>query len=76
MLQVEKQLKHSTHSHPWFPKLAFAILEVCLWKLISSSITNKHNKSNRIKVIQSQIRLLLVSVLPNHDKTKTKTKTP
>ena len=30
MLKAEKKLKHSSHSHPWSPTLAFAILEVRL----------------------------------------------
>ena len=44
MSQEEKKLKYSTHSYPWSSKLAFAILEVRLWKLIFSAITNKYNK--------------------------------
>ena len=61
----EKNLKHSTHTNPWSPILVFVILEVQLWKLISSTITNKHNTSNPIETVISRMRLLSVSLRPN-----------
>ena len=72
MLQAEKKVKHFIHSHPWSPKLIFSILEVRLWKLISSAITNNHNNSNRIKVVLSCMHLLIISALPNPIEKKNK----
>lgn len=62
MLQAEQALKYSTHPRSWSPKLAFDILEVRLWRLISSAIINKHNNSNRINSVISRIFLLPVSL--------------
>ena len=72
MSQEEKKLKYSTHSYPWSSKLAFAILEVRLWKLIFSAITNKYNKCNRIESVLSQMRLVAVFLLPNPTERKNK----
>ena len=55
MLEFEQALKHSIHSHSFSPKITFTILEVRLWKLISSGLTNKHNKINRISSVISRI---------------------
>ena len=65
MLKAENKLKNSSHSHPWFPKLAFAILEVRLWELITSSLYTTHYKSSRIEAVQAQMQLLPVSSLPH-----------
>ena len=61
MLKSENKLKHSSHFYPWSPKLAYAILEVRLWKIIYSSIYNTHNKSSRIKAVLYRMQLLSVS---------------
>ena len=53
MLKAESKLKHSSHSHPWSPTLAFAILEVRLWKLITSSLYTPHYNTSRIEAVQA-----------------------
>ena len=63
MLKAENKLKHSSHSHPWSPSLAFAILEVRLWKLITSSLYTRHHNTSRIKAVQARMQLLPVSLL-------------
>ena len=65
MLKSENKLKHSSHFYPWSPKLAYAILEVRLWKIIYSSIYNTHNKSSRIKAVLYRMQLLSVSSFPH-----------
>ena len=63
MLKAENKLKHSSHSHPWSPTLAFAILEVRLWKLITSSLYTPHHNTSRIEAVQARMKLLSVSSL-------------
>ena len=55
MLKAENKLKHSSHSHPWYPSLAFAILEVRLWKLVTSSLYTLHHNTSRIKAVQARM---------------------
>ena len=59
MLKAENKLKRSSHSHPWSPTLAFAILEVRLWKLITSSLYTLHHNTSRIEAVQARMQLLL-----------------
>ena len=61
MLKAENKLKHSSHSHPWSPTLAFAILEVRLWKLITSSLYTLHRNTSRIETVQARMRRLAAS---------------
>ena len=63
MLKAQNKLKHSSHSHPWSPTLAFVILEVWLWKLITSSLYTIHHNTSRIATVQARIQLLLVPSL-------------
>ena len=72
MLKAKKKLKHSSHSHPWSPTLDFAILEVSLWKLITSSLYTSHHNSSRIEVVQARMKLLPVSSFPQPIKQKKK----
>ena len=72
MLKVKKKLKHSSHSRPWYSTLVFAILEVRLWKLITSSIYATHHNSSRIETIQAQMQLLTVSSRPHPIEQKNK----
>ena len=65
MLKAENKLKYSSHSHPWSPSLAFGILEVRLWKLVTSSLYPLHHNTSRIEVVQARIKLLPVSS-PHH----------
>ena len=65
MLKAKKKLKHSSHSHPWSKTLAFAILEVRLWELITSSLYTTHYKSFRIEAVQAQMQLIPISSLPH-----------
>ena len=64
MLKAEKKLKHSFHSHPWSPTLAFAILEVRLWKLITSSLYTSYHNTSRIEAVQARMKLPPLSSLP------------
>ena len=59
MLQSEQTLKHSIHFHSFSPNITFTILEVRLWKSISSALTNKHNNINRINTDISLIKMFL-----------------
>ena len=55
MLKAEQKLKNSSHSHPWYPTLAVAIMELRLWKLITSSIYTTHHNSSRIDAVQARM---------------------
>ena len=63
MLKAENTLKHSSHSHSWSPTLVFAILEVQLWKLITSPLYTLHHNTSRIEAVQARMQLLPVSPL-------------
>ena len=60
MLKIENKLKHSSHSHPWSPTPAVAILEVRLWGLITSYIYTTHHNSSKIEELHDRMQLLLV----------------
>ena len=72
MLNAEKKLKHSSHSRRWSPTLAFDILEVRLWKFITSSLYTTHHNCSRIEAVQAQMQLLPVSSLPHPIEQKSK----
>ena len=72
MLKAEKKLKYYSHSRPWSPTLAFAILEVILWKLITSSLYISHHNSSRIEAVQARMKLIPVSSLPQPIEQKNK----
>ena len=63
MLKAENKLKHSSHSHQWSPSLVFAILEVRLWKLVTSSLYTLHHNTSKIEAVQARMHLLPVSSL-------------
>ena len=72
MLKTKKKIKHSSHSRPWSPTFAFAILEVRLWKLITSSLYTSHHNSSRIEAVQARMKLLPLSSLPQPIEQKNK----
>ena len=49
MLASEKKIRKRQNQHPWSPTLEQAILEVSIWKLITSEIKNTVSKDMQIQ---------------------------
>ena len=57
MLVSEESIKFKSNSHPWSPRLIYSMLELHLWKIISSEFLNKSKiERSNMEIIKNNLR--------------------
>ena len=57
MLVSEESIKFKRNSHPWSPRLIYSMLELHLWKIISSEFLNKSKiERSNMEIIKNNLR--------------------
>ena len=75
MIKAERMITKYGPQFPWSPKLAIAIIELAIWKLIKSALKTKTSRDTKITKLTSRLQSLdttYSSHIINHERTNMK----
>ena len=58
MIKAERMITKYGPQFPWSPKLAIAIIELAIWKLIKSALKTKTSRDTKINKLRSRLQSL------------------
>ena len=75
MIKAERMMTKYGPQFPWSPKLAIAIIELAIWKLIKSALKTKTSRDTKITKLTSRPQSLYTTYpthITNHERTNMK----
>ena len=75
MIKAEQMITKYGPQFPWSPKLAIAIIELAIWKLIKSALKTKTSRDTKINKLRSRLQSLYTTYsthIINHKRTNMK----